>query len=54
VNTENQVACTNAIREVLSGNATVYDPRKYLTPARKAMKEVVQEKIRLFGSSNQA
>jgi fructose-bisphosphate aldolase class II len=54
VNTENQVACTNAIREVLAGDSNVYDPRKYLTPARKAMKEVVQEKIRLFGSSNQA
>ena len=54
VNTENQVACTNAIREVLSGNATVFDPRKYLTPARNAMKAVIQEKIRLFGSSNQA
>ncbi len=54
VNTENQVACTNAIREVLAANATVYDPRKYLTPARNAMQAVVQEKIRLFGSSNQA
>ncbi|XEC94864.1 class II fructose-1,6-bisphosphate aldolase [Paenibacillus tarimensis] len=54
VNTENQVACTNTIREVLAGNATVYDPRKYLTPAREAMKAVVQEKIRLFGSNNQA
>jgi len=54
VNTENQVACTNAIREVLAGNANVYDPRKYLTPATVAMKAVVQEKIRLFGSSNQA
>jgi len=54
VNTENQVACTNAIREVLAGNANVYDPRKYLTPATTAMKAVVQEKIRLFGSSNQA
>jgi len=54
VNTENQVACTNAIREVLAGNANVYDPRKYLSPAITAMKAVVQEKIRLFGSSNQA
>lgn len=54
VNTENQVACTNAIREVLGKDAKVYDPRKYLTPARNAMKAVVQEKIRLFGSSNQA
>ncbi|MBW7455591.1 class II fructose-1,6-bisphosphate aldolase [Paenibacillus sepulcri] len=54
VNTENQVACTNAIREALSASASVIDPRKYLTPARNAMKAVVQEKIRLFGSSNQA
>jgi len=54
VNTENQVACTNAIREVLAADSNVYDPRKYLTPARKAMVAVVQEKIRLFGSSNQA
>ncbi|MBO7748707.1 class II fructose-1,6-bisphosphate aldolase [Paenibacillus sp. MWE-103] len=54
VNTENQVACTNAIREVLAANDSVYDPRKYLTPARNAMQAVVQEKIRLFGSSNQA
>jgi fructose-bisphosphate aldolase class II len=54
VNTENQVACTAAIREVLGKDANVIDPRKYLTPARNAMKAVVQEKIRLFGSSNKA
>ncbi|WP_127588515.1 class II fructose-1,6-bisphosphate aldolase [Paenibacillus koleovorans] len=54
VNTENQVACTDAIREVLAKDSKVYDPRKYLTPARKAMVEVVRTKIRLFGSSNQA
>jgi len=54
VNTENQVACTDAIRQALEASATVIDPRKYLTPARNAMKAVVQEKIRLFGSSNQA
>ncbi|WP_128895515.1 class II fructose-1,6-bisphosphate aldolase [Longirhabdus pacifica] len=54
VNTENQVACTNAIREVLSSNDKVYDPRKYLGPAKEAMVEVVREKIKLFGSNNQA
>lgn len=54
VNTENQVACTNAIREVLNKDAKVYDPRKYLTPARNAMKEIVKEKIQLFGSNNKA
>lgn len=54
VNTENQVACTATIREVLNKDAKVYDPRKYLTPARKAMVDVVKSKILLFGSSNQA
>ena len=54
VNTENQVACTESIREVLSKDSKVYDPRKYLTPARNAMVQVVQSKIKLFGSSNQA
>ncbi|OUM95669.1 MAG: fructose-1,6-bisphosphate aldolase, class II [Thermobacillus sp. ZCTH02-B1] len=54
VNTENQVACTNKIREILGKDDKVYDPRKYLGPAREAMIEVVAEKIRLFGSSNQA
>ncbi|MDB5052877.1 MAG: tagatose-bisphosphate aldolase [Bacilli bacterium] len=54
VNTENQVACTEAIRVVLNKDAKVYDPRKYLTPARNAMVEVVKSKIQLFGSSNQA
>jgi fructose-bisphosphate aldolase class II len=54
VNTENQVACTAAVREVLAKDDKVIDPRKYLTPARKAMTEVVRSKIRLFGSSNKA
>jgi len=54
VNTENQVACTDAIREVLSKDAKVYDPRKYLGPGRTAMVEVVKSKIELFGSANQA
>ena len=42
VNTENQVACTAAIREVLEKDEKVYDPRKYLGPAREAMVEVVR------------
>jgi len=54
VNTENQVACTNTIREILDKDKKVYDPRKYLGPARQAMIEVVKSKILLFGSNNQA
>lgn len=54
VNTENQVACTETIRQVLAGDSKVYDPRKYLGPARDAMVEVVKTKIQLFGSAGQA
>lgn len=54
VNTENQVACTEAIRQVLTAKPNEIDPRKYLGPAREAIKEVVKGKMRLFGSSNRA
>ncbi len=54
VNTENQIACTDTIRDILGKDANVYDPRKYLGPARDAMVEVVRSKMRLFGSSGQA
>lgn len=54
VNTENQVACTDAIRQALNNDSKIYDPRKYLGPAREAMVEVVKSKIKLFGSDNQA
>lgn len=54
VNTENQIAATKAIREVLAKDANVYDPRKYLTPARDAIKQTVIGKMREFGSSQKA
>ncbi len=54
VNTENQIVMTNTIREIFAKNQNVYDPRKYLGPARDAIKEVVRGKIRLFGSNGKA
>lgn len=54
VNTENQIAATHAIREVLDTDKKVYDPRKYLGPAREAIKETVKGKMREFGSSGKA
>lgn len=54
VNTENQVACTATLRSILLARPEVIDPRKYMGPAREAMKEVVRGKIRLFGSHNRA
>lgn len=54
VNTENQIASAKAVREALAKDAEMYDPRKYLTPARDAIKATVIGKMREFGSSNQA
>ena len=54
VNTENQIAATKVIREVLNNDQKVYDPRKYLTPAREAIKTTVIGKMRVFGSSQKA
>lgn len=54
VNTENQIASAKRVREVLAENPEMYDPRKYLGPAREAIKETVIGKMREFGSSGQA
>ncbi len=51
VNTENQLASVRKVREVLAAKPELYDPRKYLGPARDAIKEAVIAKIREFGSS---
>jgi len=54
VNTENQMASAKRVREVLAENPDLYDPRKYLGPAREAIKETVKGKMREFGSSGKA
>jgi len=54
VNTENQIASAKAVREVLAAQPEQYDPRKYLGPAREAIKETVQGKMREFGSAGRA
>lgn len=54
VNTENQITSAATVRKVLEENPKVYDPRKYLGPARETIKDTVKGKIREFGSSNKA
>ncbi|MGC4377316.1 class II fructose-1,6-bisphosphate aldolase [Fictibacillus sp. Mic-4] len=54
VNTENQIASFNTVREYIAANPDKYDPRKYLGAARETIKETVKGKIREFGSSNKA
>jgi len=53
IDTDLRLAMTAAVREVLSNNPSEFDPRKYLGPARDAIKGMVQHKIReVLGSSN--
>jgi fructose-bisphosphate aldolase, class II len=54
VNTENQITSAKAVREALAANPEEYDPRKYLGPAREAIKATVIGKIREFGSAGKA
>lgn len=54
VNTENQIASAKAVRETLAAKPEEYDPRKYLGPARDAIRETVKGKMREFGSSAKA
>lgn len=50
IDTDLRLAFTAAIREVIMNSPEEFDPRRILGPAVKAMKDVVKEKIKLFGS----
>lgn len=54
INTELQIAWSNAVRIFLNENDKVYDPRKIIKGGEIAMKEMIKEKIILFGSNNKA
>lgn len=50
--TDLKIPFSNAIKEYFSENPSANDPRKYLTPAKAAMKKIVQHKIEVCGSNN--
>ena len=55
VDTDLRLEFTGEIRKSLAENPSAFDPRKYLTPAREKITEVVEHKIKdVFGSSNKA
>ena len=55
VDTDLRLAMTGSIRKVFQENPDVFDPRKYLEPARAKVQEIVEHKIKdVFGSSNKA
>ena len=52
VDTDLRLAMTAAIRKVFAEEKAVFDPRKYLLPARELITQTVEHKIRdVFGSS---
>lgn len=51
INTELQIAWSNAVREYLDNDKKVYDPRKFIKSGEKAMKKVIEEKITLFSNN---
>lgn len=48
--TDLKIPFSNAIKEYFIQNPSANDPRKYLTPAKEAMKKIVEHKIRVCGS----
>ena len=50
VNTELQAAWSKGVREFLDKDKDAYDPRKVIGSGEKAMKEVIKDKIRIFGT----
>ena len=54
IDTNLREAFVKKARQVLEEKPGEIDPRKILGPAKDTMKEVIKEKIRLFGSSGKA
>ena len=55
VDTDLRLAMTSQIRKVFGEEPSVFDPRKYLQPAREELTKTVSYKMKeVFGSSNRA
>ena len=54
INTELQIAWSKGVRQFLKDDQKVYDPRKIIKAGEKAMKEMIKEKVILFGSNDRA
>ena len=54
VDTDLRLASTAAIRKYLFENPSDFDPRKYLSLSKDAMKEVVKNKLEEFGAAENA
>ncbi|OGZ64753.1 MAG: hypothetical protein A3A98_02060 [Candidatus Staskawiczbacteria bacterium RIFCSPLOWO2_01_FULL_40_39] len=52
INTESRVAFSHTLRKTLEANKEEITPYKYLQDSVQAVQQVVEEKIKLFGSNN--
>ena len=52
INTELQIAWSAGVRKFLNEDNKVYDPRKIIKSGENSMKEMIKEKVTLFGSDN--
>lgn len=54
IDTDLRLSFVGALREILATKPDEFDPRKILGPGREAIKQTVQSKMKLFGSSGRA
>lgn len=54
VDTDGRLVVTGAIRRVFTEKPEVFDPRKYLGPAREALTELIASKMEAFGTAGHA
>ena len=52
VATDLKIPFSNAVKKYFKENPDANDPRKYMTPGKQAMKEIVKHKIEVCGSLN--
>jgi len=50
--TDLKIPFANAVKKYFIANPDANDPRKYMTPGKDAMKEIVKHKIEVCGSAN--
>ena len=54
IDTDIRIAFANGVKDFLKNNPNEFDPRKILGPAKTQMKEIIKEKMHIFGSVNKA
>lgn len=54
IDTDIRISFSNAVKDFVKENPDEIDPRKILGPAREAMQETIEGKMKLFGSAGRA